>query len=86
MTKATIYSLSFAAVGLLFIALSIPLIQGRVPPNSAYGFRTAKSLSDPKNWYAINRISGIDLLIAGVLITIGSVVMLLLGQRLERFK
>ena len=44
-------------VGLLFIALSIPLIQERVPPNSTYGFRTAKSLSDSKIWYAINRIS-----------------------------
>jgi uncharacterized membrane protein len=83
MTKATLYSLSFAGVGLLFIALSIPLLQGRVPPNSTYGFRTAKTLSDPKIWYAINRISGMDLLIAGMLITLGSVVMLVLGQHLQ---
>ena len=32
-----------------------------------------KSLSDPKMWYAINRIQGRDLLIAGTLITLGSV-------------
>jgi uncharacterized membrane protein len=82
-TKATLYSVLFAGVGLLFIALSIPLIQERVPPNSTYGFRTAKSLSDPKIWYAINRTSGIDLLLAGALITIGSVAMLFLGQRLQ---
>src|SRR5262245_37295765 len=83
MTQATLYSLLFAGVGLLFIALSIPLILERVPPNSFYGFRTAKSLSDPKIWYAINRISGCDLLIAGALITLGSLAMLFLGQHLD---
>ena len=83
MTKATLYSLLFGGVGLLFIALSIPLIKERVPPNSSYGFRTAKSLSDPKIWYAINKISGYDLLLAGALITLGSVAMLFLGQRLQ---
>lgn len=83
MTKTTLYTLLFAGVGLLFIALSIPLIQERVPPNSTYGFRTKKTLSDPKIWYAINRISGLDLLIAGALITLGSVAMAFLGQRLE---
>ena len=83
MTKVTLYSLLFAGVGLLFVALSVPLIQERVPPNSSYGFRTAKSLSYAKIWYEINRISGCDLLIAGVLITLGSVAMLFLGQHLQ---
>ena len=83
MIQAALYSLAFCGVGLLFIALSLPLIKGRVPPNSLYGFRTAKSLSDPKIWYAINRISGIDLLIAGALISLGSVAMLFLGQGLQ---
>lgn len=83
MTQATLFSLLFAGVGLLFIALGVPLIQGRVPPNRTYGFRTAKSLSDPKMWYAINRIQGRDLLIAGTLITLGSLAMLFLGQALQ---
>ena len=83
MTPATVYSLLFAGVGLLFMALSIPLIKERVPPNSFYGFRTARSLSDPKIWYAINHISGLDLLIAGALITLGSLAMLFLGHHLN---
>ena len=83
MTQTALYSLAFCGVGLLFIALSIPLIQERVPPNSFYGFRTARSLSDPKIWYAINRMSGVDLLIAGALISLGSVAMLILGQDLQ---
>jgi uncharacterized membrane protein len=81
--QATLYSLAFCGVGLLFIVLSIPLIQKRVPPNSFYGFRTTKSLSDSKIWYEINRLSGIDLLLAGALISLGSVVMLFLGQGLQ---
>lgn len=83
MNAAAAYALLFGGVGLLFIALSIPLIQERVPPNAIYGFRTAKSLSAPKIWYAINRISGCDLLIAGTLISLGSVAMLFLGQGLQ---
>ena len=83
MTQAALYSLAFCGVGLLFVALSIPLIKERVPPNSFYGFRIAKSLSDPKIWYAFNRMSGIDLLIAGALISLGSVAMLFLGQHLQ---
>ena len=83
MNQAALYALAFCGVGLLFIALSVPLIQGRVPTNSFYGFRNAKSLSDPKIWYAINRLSGIDLLLAGALISLGPVAMLFLGHGLQ---
>lgn len=83
MTKTTLYSVSFAGLGIMFIAISIPLILDRVPPNSTYGFRTAKTLSDPQIWYAANRVAGHDLLIAGLVIALGSVAMLFLGQRLQ---
>ena len=76
----TISALSFALVGILFIGLSIPLIRNRVPPNRFYGFRTAKTLSDPKIWYEVNHISGNDLLVAGALITCSSVTMFALAQ------
>lgn len=49
------------------------------PPNGTYGFRTKKTLSDPKIWYAANRASGHDLLVAGAVITASSVGMLFLG-------
>ena len=83
MNQAALYALAFCGVGLLFIAVSIPLIRGRVPPNVFYGFRTTKSLSDPKIWYEINRLSGIDLLIAGALLSLGSVAMLFLSHGLQ---
>ena len=67
----------------MFIGMSIPLIRERVPPNGTYGFRTKKTLSDPKIWYAANRASGHDLLVAGAVITASSVGMLFLGPRLK---
>ena len=80
MIPVTVSTLLFALVGILFIGLSIPLIRNRVPPNRFYGFRTAKTLSDPKIWYEVNHISGNDLLVAGALITCSSVTMFALAQ------
>jgi uncharacterized membrane protein len=80
MSNVTVDSVLFALVGLLFVGISIPLIQQRVPPNRFYGFRTKKTLSDPKIWYEANRISGHDLFLAGALITITSIVMPLFAQ------
>jgi uncharacterized membrane protein len=80
----TATSLMFGLVGLLFIGLSIPLMQGRVPPNRSYGFRTRKTLSDAKIWYEVNRISGNDLFLGGAVITISSIIMLLIAQQWSR--
>jgi uncharacterized membrane protein len=63
-------TVAFVLLGLGFGALGIPLALGRVPPNGTYGFRTPKTLSSPAIWYAANRIQGIDLCIAGVVIAI----------------
>jgi len=83
MTAATMSSLPFALVGLMFAGLSVPLIKGLVPPNRFYGFRTAKSLANPKIWYEINRISGTDLFLAGAFITVSSLAMLVFAQRMQ---
>jgi uncharacterized membrane protein len=80
MNVITVNTLLFAFVGLLFAGLSIPLIQRRMPPNHFYGFRTKKTLSDAKIWYEANHISGHDLFVAGVLITITSLVLLVFAQ------
>ena len=84
MTSVTTTSLLFALVGILFVGLSIPLIGNRVPPNPYYGFRTSKTLSDPKIWYEVNRISGHDLFLAGAVITTSSLTMLMLAQASRR--
>ena len=52
--------------GLLLIALSIPLIRGRIPPNGLYGFRVPSTLNDPQLWYTVNAYAGKRLLVAGL--------------------
>jgi uncharacterized protein (TIGR04206 family) len=51
---------------LMLIAVSIPLVIGVVPPNWIYGFRTAKTMSNPQFWYEANRHAGANLIAAGV--------------------
>ena len=67
-------SLIFTAVGILFIALSIPLINRRIPPNHLYGFRVPAAFASEQVWYDINEYSarmmrrtGIVVLIAALL-------------------
>ena len=80
MNEVTAFTILFALVGLLFVGLSIPLILERVPPNRFYGFRTKKTLSDPQIWYEANRLSAHDLLIAGIIISASSLLMLVSAQ------
>jgi uncharacterized membrane protein len=45
-------------VALICIALSIPLIRGKVEMNAMYGVRIRKSFASAENWYKINRYGG----------------------------
>ena len=59
--------------GGLLVALSLPLLFDKIPPNPLYGFRVPKTLNDPKIWYAANRYSARWLLGAGASILIAAV-------------
>ena len=64
----------YVIAGIVFITISIPSILQLVPPNNYWGFRTTKTFSDERIWYAANRVSGIDLLLAGLAIVIGTMI------------
>lgn len=59
--------------GTLLVALAVPLLMGKVPPNPIYGFRLRATLNDPEVWYAVNAYSA-RWLIAGGLVTIAAAV------------
>ena len=63
--------------GLLLIALSVPLIRGKVGPNPWYGFRVRRTLEDPVVWYKANAFAGKTLIWAGIVMIVGSVVLYL---------
>jgi uncharacterized membrane protein len=65
----------FCAVGLIFIALAVPLIRRRVRPNALYGLRVPATYADESVWYEANERSGRDLAALG-LITIALALLL----------
>ena len=58
--------LTFAAVDLLLIAISIPLLRRRVPPNMLYGLRVPATFADEWVWYEANARTARDTIALGV--------------------
>jgi len=57
-------------VGLLIVALAVPLARRSVPPNRWYGIRLPSTLADEDLWYAANARAGRDMMIVGALVTV----------------
>src|SRR5690348_16633966 len=54
LTMTLWFLLLFAGVAVLMMALAVPLMGGRVKPNSLYGLRTERTLRDEDAWYRGN--------------------------------
>lgn len=67
--------LLWVVTGLILIAVSIPLVLKKIPPNQWYGFRVPKTFSSDHIWYEANRIAGIDLCLAGGVVVGASIVL-----------
>jgi len=67
------------SIGVIGIALSLPLIAGKVEMNKSYGIRIAKAYKSLENWYALNKYGG-------KVMTGWSVVLLLLAPLAVMFK
>lgn len=65
----------YVVIGLLFAAVAVPLIKGKVKPNGIYGFRVPQTLNDPAVWYAVNAHFGRRLLLTGIATTLAAVVL-----------
>ncbi len=67
-------TLTYGLMGLLVVALCVPMMYDKIPPNSFYGFRTPRTLSDPNVWYPANRVAGRNLALAGLIVIITALV------------
>ena len=83
MDGITIVTFTIAAAGVVLIAFGMPLYRRRVPPNMWYGCRTEKSLSDENVWYAVNRVTGRDMIIGGILVLIVATVVFFVRHRIN---
>jgi uncharacterized membrane protein len=66
-------------LGLMFIALGVPLARRRVPRNRWYGFRIPKTLASDAAWYPANAIAGRDMIVAGTIVAVFALVSMVLG-------
>jgi hypothetical protein len=53
-----IFGIMYVFIGLLMMAISIPLKSGKVAMNHFYGVRLRKSYTSDKNWYLLNNYGG----------------------------
>jgi uncharacterized membrane protein len=65
----------YVASGALLMALSLPLLWGKIPPNGLYGFRVRATLEDPSIWYAANKFAATRLLWSGATFVVAAVVL-----------
>ena len=69
--------------GVLLIAISLPMIYDKIPPNRFYGFRTPRTMSDPNVWYPANRVAGRNLALAGVIVATTALVVFAMQKNLQ---
>lgn len=56
----------FILDAVIFLALALPLIFDRVPPNRYYGFRCRATRVSQREWYRLNRAFGKALALASI--------------------
>ncbi|HSP63363.1 MAG TPA: SdpI family protein [Pyrinomonadaceae bacterium] len=69
--------------GVLLVAISLPMMYDKVPPNGFYGFRTPRTLSDPNLWYPANRVAGRNLAVAGVIVSTTALVVFAVQKSIQ---
>jgi uncharacterized membrane protein len=69
--------------GVLLTAISLPMMYDKIPPNSFYGFRTPRTMSDPNVWYPANRVAGRNLALAGVIVATTALVVFAMQKSIQ---
>ncbi|MFH2096874.1 MAG: SdpI family protein [Bacteroidota bacterium] len=80
-----ILSIVNLAMGLLMAGIGTPMAKGKIKPNTLYGFRTKKTLSDEKIWYPANAYAGKSLIYAGIATCILSAIFAILDKTTALF-
>ena len=67
--------LIYLFVGIIFMAISIPLIKRKVKINNWYGIRLPETMKNEKLWYEVNEKSGKHLFVFGLAICLLTLVL-----------
>ncbi|HUJ18404.1 MAG TPA: SdpI family protein [Nitrospirota bacterium] len=68
--ESLMFGLTNVFVGILVIALCLPLLKNKIGMNYFYGVRFRKSFKPDENWYKINRFGARRMIIWSVVIII----------------
>jgi uncharacterized membrane protein len=72
--------------GLVFIAVGVPTVLGRIGRNRIYGYRSPRTLRDDRIWYPVNAMSGLWLIWGGLLSLVIGVLLVILRNREDAAK
>lgn len=61
----SLFLVVFVAVGMLYVALGVPLLRRRVKRNVWYGLRVGETLANDEVWYEANAACGKQFIILG---------------------
>lgn len=65
----------YAFGGLAIAGLSVPLILGKIRPNSMFGLRARNAADDPRLWYKVNAYAGQRFLVVGLGTSAGAIIL-----------
>jgi uncharacterized membrane protein len=65
--------ITMASAGALMVALGVPMMRRRVPPNGIYGLRVAATMADRWVWYEANARTGREFVYLGAAVFAASV-------------
>jgi protein-S-isoprenylcysteine O-methyltransferase Ste14 len=65
--------LVFIGIGIVSIAVGLPMADRRIKPNHWYGVRIRETFADERIWYEVNAQAGRDLVLLGVLAVVAAV-------------
>lgn len=78
--------LLYVVFGLLLVALAVPLMLGKIPPNPWFGFRVPSTLGDETLWYKANRYVARWLLATGIVTVVAAVALYFVpGLTVDRY-
>ncbi len=72
-----------ACLGALSVVLGIPLYLQKIKPNYIYGYRTRRTLSDERIWYAANKYFAKLFIISGIVTTSASLILFLIAANID---
>ncbi len=83
LSSKTFIFFSAVVCSALFAGLSIPLINGKVPPNAFYGIRIPIAMESEVLWYKVNHIGGKALLYAAVFMLLSNLLLFIFRKKVK---